>query len=334
MLTACSDSVAPTTTSATATTFVEAIAPGAPVVKEGDLASLSLNEDAKILRSHTFSDGKVFNYVEYQGNVIDGDAILGSIKDLEAQFTSYEDELNAAKTQGIRTQGAMTNRCTGGIYFGACVSNWEGVRWTKPYGQSWTPVYYEPLTNLSIQGQQVVLSAMTDIQNATYQHILFFQSNTASNRIYFTQNSDSQSTKGGCWSWIGMQGGRQQLNLEVAKCQDKGRAIHEILHALGMMHEQSRPDRDNYITVNNSNLTPVGAQNVSFKYWDRDMAEHTTFDFGSIMMYEQYIYDTRFSYNPFQPVFYLNVSVPSTVKIGQRDGLSESDINTLNSRYQ
>ncbi|WP_425145340.1 M12 family metallopeptidase [Deinococcus sp.] len=335
MLTACSDSGTATSPVAPAS-FVEAIAPGAPVVKEGDLAALSLEADPKILRSHTFSDGKVFDYVEYQGNVIDGDAILGTVQGLEAQFVAYEDELKSAKAQGIKTQGAMTNRCVGGIYFGACVSNWQGVRWPKPYGQSWTPVYYEPLSNLSSQGQQAVLSAMTDIQNATFQHILFFQSSSASNRIYFTQNSDAPGVTGGCFSPIGLQDGRQQLNLDIAGCQDKGRAIHEILHALGMMHEQSRPDRDNYITINNSNLTPLGVQNIGFKYWDRDMTEHTPFDFGSIMMYPQTLNDPqqKFIYNSSQPLYFLNVSLPGTVNPGQRDGLSASDIATLNMRYQ
>ena len=52
----------------------------------------------------------------------------------------------------------------------------------------------------------------------------------------------------GCFSWVGLRGqGRQQLNLQPGSpgClnRGKGTAEHEMLHALGTYHEQSRPDR-------------------------------------------------------------------------------------------
>ena len=56
------------------------------------------------------------------------------------------------------------------------------------------------------------------------------------------------SAQTGCWSYVGLiLNGRQELNLQPGNpgCLNgySGTAEHEMLHALGTFHEQSRPDR-------------------------------------------------------------------------------------------
>ena len=64
------------------------------------------------------------------------------------------------------------------------------------------------------------------------------------------------SSEKGCWSYVGMLKNRksQQLNLQSPGCDSVGTAIHEMGHALGMSHEQARPDRDEYVEIHASRI--------------------------------------------------------------------------------
>ena len=52
-----------------------------------------------------------------------------------------------------------------------------------------------------------------------------------------------------------MVGGGQPISIG-AGCVEKGIVQHEILHALGRIHEQSRLDRDQYVTIFPNNVKP------------------------------------------------------------------------------
>lgn len=58
----------------------------------------------------------------------------------------------------------------------------------------------------------------------------------------------------GCWSLVGRKPGGQMLHLQVPQCVHHGIVVHEFLHALGLHHQQSSPDRDDFVQIHWKNI--------------------------------------------------------------------------------
>ena len=68
---------------------------------------------------------------------------------------------------------------------------------------------------------------------------------------------------------------------------------HEIGHALGFWHEQSRPDRNDYITIDFSNVASSHQHN--FQLQPNTVYFGQKYEYGSVMHYAQKV--SRFNVN-------------------------------------
>ena len=83
-----------------------------------------------------------------------------------------------------------------------------------------------------------------------------------------------------------MHGGRQQISLGSG-CYSQGTIIHEFIHAIGFDHEQSRPDRDNYVKIMWGNIRG-GRKNDNFWKANGWKMFDTEYDWRSVMHYRAY----------------------------------------------
>lgn len=126
---------------------------------------------------------------------------------------------------------------------------------------------------------------------------------------------------GGCSSSIGMRGGQQFINL-ASGC-STGNTIHEIGHAWGLWHEQSREDRDTHVAIHWENIESGKEHNFNQHISDGD--DYGPYDYGSIMHYPA----KAFSKNGNDTI----TTIPPGIAIGQRSGLSDGDIAAVHAIY-
>lgn len=147
-----------------------------------------------------------------------------------------------------------------------------------------------------------------------------------------------QSERGGCWSHVGQISGiaqaytnrSQALNIDRG-CATKGMVVHQLSHALGLIHEIYRPTRNEMINLQMENSFAEASDSFQIVK-DVDMREDLgasegRLDFLSVMMYGAF----SFSKNGKM------VAKPRDLRIirfmGQRMGLSEVDAQALGNMY-
>ncbi|KAG0720479.1 Zinc metalloproteinase nas-4 [Chionoecetes opilio] len=190
----------------------------------------------------------------------------------------------------------------------------QRYRWTNG------KVHYQFDSSFSEHNKDKVRAGMDHYKSLTGNCITFHERSGEYDYIEFTHDNND-----GCHSSVGKRGGRQTINYPTW-CLDKfGSLVHEMYHALGFHHEQSRSDRDSYVTIMWDNIESGHEHNFN-KYSSSEVSGFgEDYDYGSVMHYSAH----AFSENGQKTI----VTVDPGASIGQRVDLSHVDVRKLMSMY-
>ena len=180
--------------------------------------------------------------------------------------------------------------------------------------------YQVPYVIASGSGDLTNLNAAIAQFNSTFSNIQFVAYTSQTNYVSFYFNPDDFS--GECEAIVGMAGGEQQIG-GSASCA-LGTILHEMGHTVGLWHEQSRPDRDTYVSVNYDNLIKGSIGNFN-QIFDNAQTFGTYFDYASIMEYPAF----SFSRNGGPAI----ESIPAGIPLSNLTGYSTADIDGIERLY-
>lgn len=159
------------------------------------------------------------------------------------------------------------------------VVNKERIERAIAYFNKYTPIRFVPFKNdPSINNNDVSKNDASKSDSLNHDPS---KESSAGNAIVFLPSQEM------CGSVLGMVGGLQPIFLkDQCTTQD---ILHEILHALGFIHEQSRADRDNFVQILWDNIEED--KQLQFEKMPGELGELPTkrrfpFDYQSIMLYE------------------------------------------------
>gem|GEM_PF-1681429 len=226
---------------------------------------------------------------------MEGDIDLGPLKDLIAKATEAES----------------------GVAIDAATYRWSNA--TIPYIIN---------TDFSAAYQATILQAITYLDAQT--NLCLVPRSQETDYVTFRTGT-------GCSSSVGRIGGQQFITL--GNC-SLGSVVHEICHAAGLYHEQSRENRNTFVTINLSNVQ--AGEEHNFNQAITGASDYGAYDYYAIMHYSRTAFAIDPSINTITPkltlptqnnVIAINPPLTGTINIGQRQGMTQGEVTTINTLY-
>ncbi len=162
----------------------------------------------------------------------------------------------------------------------------------------WTSgnIYYEFTTSGTNAVSTAHQKAFTDgaAEWAMFANLHFFPHTSEPNYITVLENTNLE----GGQSAVGMVGGQQFLQIGP-EAWNRGTITHELGHALGLIHEQQRSDRDLFVTILSNNIIPGQEPNFIILTNSQNQG---TYDFLSVMEYARNALSTATNLDTIEPL--------------------------------
>lgn len=239
-----------------------------PPPSPGDLEVYRRDADGPVRTMDIILPGRAeletITYQEVDGvAVAEGDIILGTVAELDEWAAAIEDETGGSGALQTRRQGLNMRNNVKFLWPGGII----------PY------TLHSNMTTAASATAEDAARTLTEMTNLS----VIPRTDEANFVEFKLKENDFEA----CSSRVGMKQSRGSQTIKVDPACSESTLIHEILHAAGFWHEQSRPDRDQYVEILRDNVFASKRHNFNKKS-SNSAAGVGTYNYRSVMHYGEF----------------------------------------------